>query len=341
MQEKKTIYTIAEALGLSPGTISKVINQNGNVSEQTRERVLSYIKEVGYVPATSARMLKSKKTFSIGIVFTEELNIGLEHSFFSSVLQNFKNEAERRGYELSFIVKRLGAHEMSYFEWCMNKRVDGVYIVTGDEKDQGIVELIESHIPCISTDLVMPSLPAIVSDNQQGVDLALEFIKNTLKKNNVALISGPLKSKSFEERFKAYQTFVKKEGWIQEKSSVVFTESFGITSGYRAVLEMMALIKNRPDVIFVTSDDIALGVLKGLRDLDIRVPEDVQLIGFDDMPFSKHYTPSLTTIAQNRYELGTLAAKTLIHKIENPDDEMNMVTRVPVQLIVRESTIQE
>jgi len=96
-----------------------------------------------------------------------------------------------------------------------------------------------------------------------------------------------------------------------------------------------------PEVIFVTSDDIALGVLKGLRDLEIKVPEEVQLIGFDDMPFSKHYTPSLTTIAQNRHELGTLAAKTLIHKIEHPDDEMDMVTRIPVQLIVRESTLQE
>ena len=341
MQEKKTIYTIAEALGLSPGTISKVINQNGNVSEQTRERVMSYIKEVGYVPATSARMLKSKKTFSIGIVFTEELNIGLEHSFFSSVLQNFKNEAERKGYELSFIVKRLGAHELSYFEWCMNKRVDGVYIVTGDVKDQGLVELIESHIPCISTDLVMDQLPAIVSDNKQGVDLALNFVKNTLQKKRVALISGPFKSRAFKERYEAYQAFVEAEKWPQEKSSVVFTESFGMTSGYRAVLEMMALIKERPEVIFVTSDDIALGVLKGLRDLNIRVPEDVQIIGYDDMPFSKHYTPSLTTIAQDRHQLGTLAAKTLIHKIEHPDDDMNMVTRVPVQLIVRESTIQE
>ncbi len=341
MQEKKTIYTIAEALGLSPGTISKVINQNGNVSEQTRERVMSYIKEVGYVPATSARMLKSKKTFSIGIVFTEELNIGLEHSFFSSVLQNFKNEAERKGYELSFIVKRLGAHELSYFEWCMNKRVDGVYIVTGDVKDQGLVELIESHIPCISTDLVMDQLPAIVSDNKQGVELALNFVKNTLQKQRVALISGPLKSRAFKERYEAYQAFVEAENWPQEKSSVVFTESFGTTSGYRAVLEMLALIKERPEVIFVTSDDIALGVLKGLRDLNLRVPEDVQIIGYDDMPFSKHYTPSLTTIAQDRHELGTLAAKTLIHKIEHPEDEMNMVTRVPVQLIVRESTIQE
>ena len=79
---KRTIYTIAADLGLSPGTISKVLNQTGNVSSDTRERVLKYIKEVGYVPVTSARMLKSKRSYTIGVVFSEELHIGLEHSFF-------------------------------------------------------------------------------------------------------------------------------------------------------------------------------------------------------------------------------------------------------------------
>ncbi len=104
MKDKKTIYTIAKALELSPGTISKVLNQNGNVSEHTRERVLKYIKEVGYVPAKSARNLKSKRTFTIGVVFTEALNIGLEHAFFSSLLQHFKSYVERFGYELSFLL---------------------------------------------------------------------------------------------------------------------------------------------------------------------------------------------------------------------------------------------
>ena len=338
MKDKKTIYTIAEALDLSPGTISKVLNQNGNVSEATRERVLKYIKEVGYVPAKSARNLKSKRTFTIGVVFTEALNIGLEHAFFSSLLQHFKSYVEKFGYELSFIVRRLGGHEMSYLEWCMNKRVDGVYIVTGNDQDQALIELIDSHIPSVSNDLIFEGLHSVVSDNETGVYLALDYIKNDLKKNQVAYISGPLKAKQFQERYEAYQSYIKKEGWYQEKSSVVFTESFGDTSGYRAVLEMMALIKEKPEVIFVSSDDIALGVLKGLRDLKIRVPEDVQIIGFDDMPFSKHFTPTLTTSAQDRLALGEMAAKILIAKIENPEITLDEVTRIPVKMIVREST---
>jgi LacI family transcriptional regulator len=338
MKDKKTIYTIAKALELSPGTISKVLNQNGNVSEHTRERVLKYIKEVGYVPAKSARNLKSKRTFTIGVVFTEALNIGLEHAFFSSLLQHFKSYVERFGYELSIIVRRLGGHEMSYLEWCMNKRVDGVYIVTGNDQDQGLIELIDSHIPSVSNDLIFEGLHSVVSDNAQGVYLALDYIKNDLKKDRVAYISGPLKAKQFQERYQAYQTYIKNEGWHQEKSSVVFTESFGDTSGYRAVLEMMALIKERPDVIFVASDDIALGVLKGLRDLKINVPEDIQIIGFDDMPFAKHFTPTLTTIAQDRLNLGEMAAKILISKIEQPDIKLDALTRIPVKLIVREST---
>ena len=338
MKDKKTIYTIADALNLSPGTISKVLNQNGNVSESTRERVLKYIKEVGYVPAKSARNLKSKRTFTIGVVFTEALNIGLEHSFFSSLLQHFKTYVEKFGYELSFIVRRLGGNEMSYLEWCMNKRVDGVYIVTGNDQDQALIELIDSHIPSVSNDLIFEGLHSVVSDNETGVYLALDYIKNDLNKNKVAYISGPLKAKQFQERYESYQSYIKKEGWYQEKSSVVFTESFGDTSGYRAVLEMMALIKEKPEVIFVSSDDIALGVLKGLRDLKIRIPEDIQIIGFDDMPFSKHFTPSLTTIAQDRLALGEMAAKILIAKIENPEITLDEVTRIPVKMIIREST---
>jgi len=201
-----------------------------------------------------------------------------------------------------------------------------------------LIELIDSHIPSVSNDLIFEGLHSVVSDNAQGVYLALDYIKNDLKKDRVAYISGPLKAKQFQERYQAYQTYIKNEGWHQEKSSVVFTESFGDTSGYRAVLEMMALIKERPDVIFVASDDIALGVLKGLRDLKINVPEDIQIIGFDDMPFAKHFTPTLTTIAQDRLNLGEMAAKILISKIEQPEVKLESLTRIPVKLIVREST---
>ena len=338
LTKKRTIYTIAEELNLAPGTISKVINRTGNVSDQTRERVLAYIKEVGYVPASSARMLKSKRTYTVGIVFTEESDVGLEHSFFSSILQHFKTYVEKEGYELSFIVKKLGKHELSYYEWCINKRVDGVYIVVGNYTDQGLYELVKSGIPCVSTDMLLPGLHTVISDNDQGIRITLEYIKNHLKKQRVSMISGPISSKAFNERLVAYQNYVSKLSLTSDLNSVVFAESFGFTSGYNAVIKLLEQMNEKPEVILVASDDIALGVLKGLRDMDLNVPEDIQVIGFDDIAFAKHFTPSLTTIAQDRKLLGETAARLLIQLMENPDQEIDEVVKLPVELIIRDST---
>lgn len=338
MTKKRTIYTIAKELNLAPGTISKVLNHTGNVSESTRELVLAYIKEVGYVPASSARMLKSKKTYTVGVVFTEESDVGLEHSFFSSILQHFKTYLEKEGYELSFIVKKLGQHELSYYEWCMNKRVDGVYIVVGNYNDQGLYELVKSGIPCVSTDMLLPGLHTVISDNDQGIRITLEYIKNELKKQKVAVISGPLSSKAFNERLIAYHHYMSKLSLTTYEDYIVYAESFGFTSGYNAVHQLMGQVKIQPEVILVASDDIALGVLKGLRELNFNVPNDIQVIGFDDIAFAKHFTPSLTTISQDRKLLGETAAKLLIQLMENPDHHVQEVVKLPVELIKREST---
>lgn len=339
MDKKRTIYTIAKELNLSPGTISKVLNQTGNVSEQTRERVLRHIKEVGYVPTTSARMLKSKKTYTVGIVFTEESDVGLEHSFFSSILQHFKNFVEKQGYELSFIVKKLGQHELSYYEWCKNKRVDGVYIVVGNYDDQGLYELINSDIPCISTDMLVPGLHTVISDNEQGVKLVLDFIKNDLKKEKVAFISGPKSSKAFTERGRLFEDYAK-EIELKQVNPVVVAESFGFTSGYNAAKDLLEQSIEQPEVIFVSSDDIALGVMKYIKDIGLNIPSDIEVIGFDDIAFAKHFTPSLTTVAQDRKLLGETAGKLLIDLIEHPEVEFKEIVKLPVKLVKRDSTNQ-
>ncbi|MGE4319863.1 MAG: LacI family DNA-binding transcriptional regulator [Acholeplasmataceae bacterium] len=336
MDQKRTIYTIAKELNLSPGTISKILNQTGNVSEQTRERVLKYIKEVGYVPATSARMLKSKRTYSVGIVFTEESDVGLEHSFFSSILQHFKNFVEKEGYELSFIVKKLGQHELSYYDWVKNKKVDGVYIVVGNYDDQGLYELINSSIPCISTDMLVPGLHTVISDNEQGVKIVLDYIKDELKKEKVAFISGPTSSKAFLERSHIFEEYAKTLG-LHQVSPVIYAESFGFTSGYNAAKELLNR-KALPEVIFVSSDDIALGVMKYIKDAGYDIPNDIKVIGFDDIAFAKHFTPSLTTVQQDRKLLGETAGKLLIDLIEHPEVKFNEVVKLPVKLIKRAST---
>lgn len=338
MSKKRTIYTLAEELNLAPGTISKVLNGSGNVSDATRERVLTHIKRVGYVPTMSARMLKSKKSYSVGIVFTEEANIGLEHSFFSSILQNFKTYMEKEGYDLSFIVKKLGKHELSYYEWCINKRVDGVYIVVGNYNDKGLYELIESDIPCVSTDMLLKGLNTIISDNVQGIRISMAYIRDELKKTRVGMISGPMWSKAFEERYLTYEKYLHEYGLEKKDGYVSFAESFGFTSGYKAVKELIKKNEELPEVLLVSSDDIALGVLKGLKDSGINVPDDIQVIGFDDISFAKHFTPSLTTIAQDRRALGEMAAKRLISRMEHPEITLPEITKLPVKLVRRETT---
>lgn len=338
MNGKKNIYTIAKDLNLSPSTISKVINGTGFVSQATRDRVKNYIQEVGYVPTSSARMLKSKRTYTVGVVFTEESNVGLEHAFFSSILQHFKTYLEKEGYELSFIVKKLGKNQMSYYEWCMNKRVDGVYIVVGNYQDQGLYELVEKGIPCVSTDMILPHLKTIISDNDEGIRLSLEHVKHVIKKQRVAMISGPKSSKAFNERVDAYFKYMKTFDLISDPSYLVYADSFGFTSGYQAVQKLLSTCKIPPEVILVASDDIALGVIKGIDALKLVIPKDIEIIGFDDITFARHFTPALTTIRQDTKLLGETAAKQLIQLIEYPSSELPDITRCPVQLIERAST---
>jgi len=338
MVKKRTIYDIASELGLAPGTISKVLNHTGNVSLKTRERVLTYIKQVGYVPTSSARMLKSKRTYTIGVVFTEESDIGLEHSFFSSILQSFKTYVENEGYELSFIVRKLGNNELTYYEWCMNKRVDGVYIVVGDFNDQGLHEILESGIPAVSTDMFLPGLHTVIGDNDQGIKITLEYVKNELKKKHIAMVGGPATSKAFVERLISFQKYAKEMKLQSTADDIVLSESFGFTGGFNAVGQLMKQVKSRPEVILAASDDIALGVIKGLTSMGIKIPEDIQVIGFDDIAFAKHFTPALTTVAQNRRLIGETAAKMLIQLIESPEDEIEELIMLPVKLMEKETT---
>ncbi len=338
MSKKRTIYTLAEELQLAPGTISKVLNKTGNVSESTRKRVMDHIKAVGYVPTSSARMLKSKRTYTVGIVFTEELSIGLEHSFFSSILQHFKNYVEKEGYELSFIVKRLGKNELSYYQWCMNKRIDGVYIVVGNYNDQGLYELINSPIPCVSTDMIMDGLHTVICDNDQGIRISLDYAVFELKQTHIGMISGPISSKAFNERYLAFKKYMKHHNLSYQEEDIVFAESFGFTSGYRAMESMIQQNPHLPNVLLVGSDDIALGVLKACKDYHLSIPQDIQIIGFDDISFAKHFTPPLTTIVQDRKMLGEIAAKQLISLMEHPEIKLPEIVRLPVSLIERDTT---
>lgn len=338
MKKQMTIYDVAKELNLAPSTISKALN-NGNISAKTKAKVLEYVKMTGYVTATSARILKAKHSWMIGVVFSEELNIGLEHPFFSSVLQNFKNYIEKKGYELSFIVQQLGHNKMSYLDWCRNKKVDGVLIVVGDANDKGIIELINSEIKCVSTDIVNEGIYSIRSDNQQGIKLAIDYLLKIGHKR-IGMVAGPQTSYSFTERLIAFREIMAEKKLSLEESLLVVSRGFGYTSGYNAARELLERDQEMPDALVVGSDDIAFGVIRGIESMGYRVPEDISVIGFDDINTSRLFTPALTTIRQNKKEIGETAGKILINLIHQKDDKYHKEIKIPVELIIRDSVIK-
>jgi LacI family transcriptional regulator len=335
---KKTIYDVAKEMNLSPGTISKILHNKGNFSQSTRERVLSYVKETGFVADSSARILKAKQSFTIGIVFSDIAHFGLEHPFFSSVLQHFKNYVERFGYEIVFIVNRIGDQELSYLRWSKVKKVDGVLIVTGNINKPNIIELVNSDIPAVSIDILMENLITVISDDELGIQLGVDYaVKSGLRR--LSCVSGPLTSRAYFERLSAFQKALAKHGLIFTEKYFSESESYGFTGGYNATLKLLEKNEDIPDFIFAFSDELAFGVIRALEESGYNVPKDVSVIGYDDIYLSKHFTPSLSTIYQDKKQIGEVAAKKLLELIEGKSLSEVESERIPVTLIVRKSTV--
>jgi len=333
---KKKIVDIARDLNLSPSTISKIVNNKGRISSETRERVLKYVKECGYLAMSNARILSSKKSWTIGVIYSDISLIGFEHPLFSRIFQSFKDYVARYGYDVVMIVSKLGANELTYLEWCQIKKVDGVLIVMGNINNPNIIEVVNSSYPCISTDIVMPNLHSVICDDNQGVQLAIEFaIQSGFSK--IMMVTGPKTARSFYVRTEFFENEMAKRKLSYTKDDIITTDGFGFSSGYNVGQEI-AKRTNLPEIIIINSDVIAYGVIRGLNSVGLDVPNDISVIGYDDIEFSKFFTPALTTILQDTKLIGERAAEELLLSINQKLQKKQKITYLPVSLIERDST---
>lgn len=331
-----TIYDIARKVGCASSTVSKALNNSKEVSDKRKAEILAVAKELGYVPNSSARRLATKNSWSIGILFSEDLNIGLEHHFFSGILQAFKTYVEDLGYEVTFVSKKVGTQELTYLEWCKYKDIDGILIVTVDVNDENLNELRQSGIPIVSVDSGLINVPTVISDNFQGTRMVLEYLMSKGAKR-IAHIAGPLRSFSALERLEAFKEVLGR--YQMDSNLVVEAYNYDFNSGKKALHELLKLSKTLPEAIYAASDDIALGVIIALRELGYKVPDDVSVVGFDNIELTRYTSPSLTTVAQDKVRIGREAAKHLIAQINKEvDTDQATIKRVPVELIIREST---
>ena len=331
-----TIYDIARKIGCASSTVSKALNNSKEVSDSRKAEILAVAKEMGYVPNANARRLATKQSWSIGILFSEDLNIGLEHHFFSGILQAFKTYVEDLGYEVTFVSKKVGTQSLTYLEWCKYKDIDGILIVTVDVNDENLNELRQSGIPIVTVDSGLINVPTVISDNFQGTRMVVEYLMSRGAKR-IAHIAGPMRSFSAMERLEAFKTVLGQ--YEMDASMVVEAYNYDFNSGRNALMAMFRAFDEVPDAIYAASDDIALGVIIALKELGYRVPEDISVVGFDNIELTRYTSPSLTTVAQDKVRIGTEAAKRLIAQINKEADAgQAVINRVPVELIVREST---
>ena len=336
MKTKFTIHDLAADLAISPGTVSKVLNGTGHVSDATRKRIIDRAKQVKYVANHSARILKAKHSWTIGVVFSDIALFGLEHPFFGSVIQAFKNFIEDKGYEMVFIPKKIGEQEQTYLQWATNKSVDGVLLLTGDLNAKDIQELIHADIPCVSVDMVNPSLVTIISDDHQGIELIFKHYLQ-LGFQSIYAYSGSNLSRAYQQRSEAYEKLSKIHKTKRPKEAYFVTDRYGVQHYYEQALIWIQSWKEKPEAIIAFSDDIAMGLIKALTELGYRVPEDISVSGYDDIQFASLFSPALTTIKQDKKRIAETAAVKLLEIIEKKE-VAKVFTSVPVQLMVRQST---
>jgi DNA-binding LacI/PurR family transcriptional regulator len=335
---KKTIVQIAKELNLAPSTISKIVNNKGKISVDTRKRVLDYVKKTGYVAQSNARILSSKKSQTIGVIYSDIALIGFEHPFFSSIFQSFKNTMASYGYDIVLIVNKIGHHELTYLQWCKNKKVDGVLIVMGNINNENIIELVNSDIPCVSTDIMMPNLHTVISNDQQGINLGIQYASHQ-KINKIKLLSGPVTSRSFADRIIAFRELmeVNKLSYLDE--DIIIANGYDVESGFEIGLRIAPTIKSK-EIYLCTSDVLAFGLIRAFESQGINIPNDVMVIGYDDIDFAKHFTPPLSTIKQNTEQIGANAAEKLFNLMNSKEKTAQSITKIDVELIHRKTTIK-
>ncbi|WP_410771719.1 LacI family DNA-binding transcriptional regulator [Fontibacillus sp. BL9] len=328
-----TIYDIAKLTGFSPTTVSKVFNDYADVSPKTRRKILEAAEQLGYLPNAHARSLTTKRSWTIGILFNEPSGAGILHPYFAGVIEGFKKVSTSRGYDLMFISKDIGGKKSSYLEHCKIRGVDGVVVILPDFTDPYFLELLESSIPCVLLDQESDTKSTVYSDNMAGSIMAVEHL-HSLGHRSIAHIGGG-NTFAGKKRMQGYLHAMEKFGLrVNPEHIVQGSYDYTIESG-RLAMEELLQAGERPTAVFAAGDNLAVGAMMAVKSHGLSVPDDVSIIGFDDIEMVKFLTPSLTTIRQDTYALGNKAADMLIYTIEGGDEVQGDM--IPVQLIIRES----
>jgi len=334
--ERLTMEEIARLAGVSKSTVSKVFNNDERISVATREKVLKIAKKFNYRPSRVPRSLKTKRTKAVGLVLPNVMN-----PFFPGIIKGVEDVALENGYMVVFCnTDEQVEKETLYFQMFEDHWIDGIIIsgVTGESEEEKkyIKDLHKKgiHVVLIDREIEGYFTNVVMIDNQGAAFKATKHLLD-LGHRRIGFISAPLKIRIFTERLKGYKKALAETGVDFGKDLVIEGDQTS-KSGEEAVRYFLSL-KNPPTAIFATNDVMAIGALRELQRNNLKVPDDVSVVGFDDIPLASLVNPPLTTIAQPIYEIGAQAMKLLIRNIEKKDVVKSKII-LDTKLVIREST---
>lgn len=323
------IRDIAKLAGVSTATVSHVINNTRYVSEETRQKVLSAIEGSGYTPNAHARNLASKNSHTFGLILSD-----ISNPFFPDLVKSIQKRAGELGYDIIMAHTDYDPDRtVASVRRMLAQRVSGVAVMTSEMDGALVGRLAASEIAVVFLDVgqVGEFVSNIVVDYEKGIRAGVEHLLE-LGHRRIVYISGPLRLKSAQRRHLAFNKTMKK----YESELFIFEGDFRATGGQQAVTVMLQQ-KHRPTAIVAANDLMAIGAMRELRKAGLRVPEDVSVVGFDDILFAELTDPPLTTINLPRSDIGRSAVEALLHTVRNEDNQ-GREYRITPRLIVREST---
>lgn len=327
-----TISDVAKRAGVAPVTVSRVINNVDSVNLSTREKVLQAIAELGYVPSGVAQSLRSKRTRSLALLVPDITN-----AFWTTVARGVEDAAQSHGYSILLCnTDENTSKQLRYLDVVISQRVDGVVIAPCDSDVQNIAKLRQHNTSTVIIDRQIEewNVDSVTGDSISGARALVQHLI-TLGHRRIAMVSGPAITSTAVDRVAGYCIALTEAGIPVDPALIKYGE-YRVTSGEHLTLQILDE-GYTPTAIFAANNAIAMGVIDALGRRGLRVPHDMALVSFDDLPNTSHFFPFLTVAVQPAYEIGVNAAQLLLSRL---DADVHLQPRhvvLPTRLIIRHS----
>ncbi|SES04909.1 transcriptional regulator, LacI family [Gracilibacillus ureilyticus] len=334
-----TIYDIAKKANVSPMTVSRVINNSGNIKITTREKVEKAIKDLGYVPNSAARSLTSNKTKTLGLILTDIAN-----PFFSKIARGAEDAAVELGYRVLIAnTDEDFEKENTYIDMMLSARVDGVLIAPTSDKTIAQINRLKQHnIPVVLLDRTIKDFAGdyVIGDSYEGSRKLIEHLINYGHKN-IALINGPSNVSTARDRQRGYLETLKLNDLPVHEHYISEIDFKNVQSGDAKNIIQHLMNHNkekRPTAIFAANNFIAISVIQALKELGFHVPQDISVVCFDEVEPVVYFDPFFTVAAQPANQFGRIGVQYLVERVEEKKVEKERRIILPPDIHIRKST---